>query len=98
MTIKSRKKTAEKAVKESLEKGNEPIVTTDEEGQEFHQRPFDIKDIPEQKLAEGKRVNVISIHGSKMFLTDCCIMPHEEKEILLSDYERFGKGKLKRLA
>ena len=93
-------KTAEKAVSESLEKGEDPIITKDEDGKELHQRPFDLTEAPAKpkRSRARRRVRVISVVGAKMHLSDGeTIMPHEEKLILESDYKLCG-DKVRKLA
>ena len=84
--------TAKKAIKDSIKAGKEPIVTKDEEGNEFHQRPFDIEEDTKPKQTRAARtVMAISLAGAKMFLSDgTYIMPHEEKRVPESDLKLCG--------
>ena len=83
---------AKKAVEEAIDKGEEVKTVTDSEGNEFKQRPFDIHEAPKPvKRRAGRRVNVISLCGAKLFLSDGFIMPHEEKKILETDYRILGE-------
>jgi len=77
----------------------EEIKTTDEEGNEFIQRPIDINEKPAQKKKRGRRrVNVISLCGARLFLSEGeTIDPHEEKRILESDFRLVG-AKVRKVA
>ena len=52
------------------------------------QRRVDLPNQPTQpkQIEEGTRVRVYHKRNTRMFLSDCIIGPHEEREILESDY------------
>lgn len=91
--------TAEKAVADSINSGDKPIVTTDAEGNEFHQRPMDINEKPKPKpKRKGRRVKVVSVYNARMFLTGGDTIDYlEEKSILEKDFKSFG-DKVRKLA
>jgi hypothetical protein len=81
---------AEDAIKDALEKGEEPRFTTDEGGQELAQRPISLK-LGEKspKAAPGKRVRVYHKRNATVFLSNGeKLGPNAEQDILLEDYER----------
>jgi len=86
-------KTAEEAVTEAVANGEEVVTTTNADGEEVVQRPIDINLEAEDKpkRVAGKRVNVISLYPSRLFLSGGeYIDYHEEKAILKSDAEKLG--------
>lgn len=94
MAVTKKKVTRKKAAAKKAE----PILSTDEDGNEFEQRPIDLNKVAKVEQVEGARVKCISLAGSKLFLSDGFIMPHEVQDVLVSDYDAITEGLLQKVA
>ena len=74
----------------SIAQGEEPIITTDDEGRELVQRPISLHGAVGQKLKPGRRVRVYNKLRAKLFTSDGFLLPQSEGDVLEEDLPKLG--------
>lgn len=89
MATARKTKPAEEVIQKSLEAGEEVQTVTDDEGNEFKQRPMSLgeDDAKPAGPQPGERVRVYNKVRSRLHCSDCILDPESEGDILVSDLD-----------